>query len=1176
MTTVRLPLVLGILLSCAGPAAAGDPWRASWIWDAPRANIDDQPTEPRYFRKTLDLESGANQAHTLVLVDNTFELFVNGREVGRGRDAWPPAEFDISEHLHAGRNVIAICATNEGGPAGLFFESNLTTQTGRLVNIVTDDSWRVAATRQEGWTELTFDDADWSRAVVLGRMGTAPWGRHGKPGRSTHAVADEGPLPASESVRLFTLPPGFEVQIVAEEPDVINPVVMALDEEGRLFVAEAHTYRWGEEKSPVTPPSNPVALLELDGQGRARRTAVVADGFTDPIMGIVVRDGNIWLSALNRVYVAELQPDGTAGPLRTILRDTADPWNPFGMFQLEFGPDGWMYLIVGDHQAEMIGSDGTTIRTRGSTGSFFRFRPDGTGLELLSQGMRAPFSFDFDPWGRIWILSNGEGNPNRLLKMIPTVDYHFQTRHGTWAWLAGEHAWSPPVTEMERGANTQVLCYLDGAYPERYWGRLFVSNWGAHGFAGVNRKVDIYTPDERGNIRSVEVFLDTADPMFRPTQLLPTPEGDLYMLDWYGRDDENNLFGRIYRIVYTGTESPRAIAARSINADPTLTPEQRGALRDIQGTDRRSRDRAMDTLARDGGVHVVDAIGRLLNGHDDPFVATRLLWVLRRIGTARATDVLTGALRSPEPASRAMAVRLLRELDPPDLAERIAPLKEEEDDPETCVELALCEADPARRTAALHRALDRGAKRDRRLRYQCAVELSRVAPVEGLIALVAGEDPEVRAAGWIALDVGLHEQVNPAMREALAALLVDTPAGREDELLEVCAQWADVATIPALQAFVKQGSRSPSRLAAALAILSRFGDEGMAGLPPDVASRFFAGIAGGTVVLNHERDRISSLALLEMHRVGEAGGSFLAACMRDASVNVRRRAIAVMRVVGWRYPDLFDELWAVSGRTNRPLEERIEAIAALGRQPDPPADRWRGLLDADEPAIVRMALRMIKGFAGNDAMHDMMREAAPALIARDGALRDEVAAVLDLYGEEAAIDGLTADIPLVSTNLARTQRLMLERMPTASPLLGRETFASLGCTSCHDVSGTRALFGPSLRGIGEAATPAYIAESILAPAAVIKDGFEAEEVMLRGGERIVGRVEQQGDDLIIHRGVDDAVVVPADRVDHRRKLDSSLMPDLMLDGVSLDELADLLAYLVSQGGDPSATVPVSD
>ena len=145
----------------------------------------------------------------------------------------------------------------------------------------------------------------------------------------------------------------------------------------------------------------------------------------------------------------------------------------------------------------------------------------------------------------------------------------------------------------------------------------------------------------------------------------------------------------------------------------------------------------------------------------------------------------------------------------------------------------------------------------------------------------------------------------------------------------------------------------------------------------------------------------------------------------------------------------------------------------------------------------------------------------------------------------------------------------MARLPSADARLGADVYQRMGCVACHDVAGERKLFGPALKDIGKAATAQYIAESILLPGRVIKDGFESEHVRLRDGGTVTGLVERHDDMMHILQGTL-KIEVPASDVVERIKSDMSPMPEFMLMGTSLDELADLLAYLVSQGGDPKA------
>lgn len=60
----------------------------------------------------------------------------------------------------------------------------------------------------------------------------------------------------------FTLPAGFSLRLVVAEPNIANPMTMAVDEAGSLYVTDSHTYRYGPEGSPFTPATNPIKRIE--------------------------------------------------------------------------------------------------------------------------------------------------------------------------------------------------------------------------------------------------------------------------------------------------------------------------------------------------------------------------------------------------------------------------------------------------------------------------------------------------------------------------------------------------------------------------------------------------------------------------------------------------------------------------------------------------------------------------------------------------------------------------------------------------------------------------------------------------------------------------------------------------------------------------------------------------
>ncbi len=693
-------LPLGLLsLSPAQPPTPG--WgSARWVWDEADANSVDQSNEPRYLRRTFELGARAVQAELWITVDNHYVVYVNGHKVGSDGEWSSVEKYDVTKHLVPGKNVLAILAKNQGGPAGAIARLHVKTADQKELLIGTDDKTRITQMADPDWLKITFDDSTWPTAVVLGDAAIGPWnlvsGGSGKtPGQKSFnfAVADprvKDRQKAADQVKHFIVPEGFEVELVATDPLIINPVTMAVDEKGRIYVSESHTYRYGPPGSPIKPYANPLVRLDPLPGGKGYKRTVIADGFADPVMGIAVKHNKLWLTANNYLYTYDLPDGGKAVNKKTIVIDKNKAWNPFGMFVLEWGPDGLLYLSVGNHNVQLQGPDGK-LTSRGSSGVVVRMNPDGTKMERLVQGLRVPYSFEYDPFGQLWLLSNGEGNPDRFVRVLDGVDYHCYSRGVDNNWLAGNHPLAPPCFDIHRGAHTQLLRYYGAAFPIDYQGSLLACNWGSHGFPGVNRGIIRYVPDGRNNIVKKEPFVLCSDPYFRPSHIHLDPDGNLLIADWYGRDDESDLTGRIWRVKYRGKE-PGPSAAPGNNSIVAL-----GSPHHLV------RARAVEALVKQGAP----AIGKLAAAaktSKEPLGAANALWCLLQIGTPEAKAQIAAGASNPDWRVRRLAVNLLRRYQIP-AADAVARQLSKDADPAVRVEAALAQPQSNDVRAALMDAL---------------------------------------------------------------------------------------------------------------------------------------------------------------------------------------------------------------------------------------------------------------------------------------------------------------------------------------------------------------------------------------------------------------------------------------------------------------------------------------
>ncbi len=596
---VLVLLTAGWLCAASGARAAG-PWGAAqWVWDTP-AGANGSNDEPRYLRYSFELPAAPAKAEIVVSVDNVYEVRVNGQKIGGNGEWSDPKHWDVAKQLRPGKNVVALVARNQGGAAGAIVWGQITLADKKTVELASGPKWRLSLRPIDGWDQADFDDSAWAAAAVLGPSNMGPWNLGG--GGGAQGPKDGGTPPskdfqdADKELADFIVAPDFKVELVAAEPLVVNPVSLALDEKGRIYYGESHTYRWGPQGSPYPKPTNPVVMLKPLADGKGFERVVVAEGFDDPVMGILVQGGKLWCASTQFLYLFDIDDEGHTSNRQTMLVDKDKPWNPFGMFVLEAGPDGQFYLSIGNHNMD-IGGPNNRVTSRGGAGIVVRMKPDGRDLERLVQGLRVPYSFEYDPFGQLWVLSNGEGNPNRFVRVIEGVDYHCYSRpsaDGTW--LAGNHPLAPPCFELPGGANTQLLHYYGAAFPNSWQGSQFLVNWGRHGFPSANHTIYRYVPDTRGNIVDMQSWLTSSDPHFRPTAILLAPDGNMLVADWYGRDDENDKTGRIWKVSYTGSEptGKRSGLSAAAWSDPAQVA---GAL---GSADHLERERAMQTLAARG------------------------------------------------------------------------------------------------------------------------------------------------------------------------------------------------------------------------------------------------------------------------------------------------------------------------------------------------------------------------------------------------------------------------------------------------------------------------------------------------------------------------------------------------------------------------------------------------
>jgi alpha-L-rhamnosidase len=154
-------------------------WTGKWVWFPEGTPEKEAPAGDRFFRRILDLPASEPVAQTVcrIAADDTFVLWVNGQEAGKGGGK-VTSTIDITPLLRPGRNVLAIKATNtEEAPksAGLVAVFTVGDATKPDLVISTDADWRASQQEMSGWKEKDFDDSSWQPALVISPFYNAPW-----------------------------------------------------------------------------------------------------------------------------------------------------------------------------------------------------------------------------------------------------------------------------------------------------------------------------------------------------------------------------------------------------------------------------------------------------------------------------------------------------------------------------------------------------------------------------------------------------------------------------------------------------------------------------------------------------------------------------------------------------------------------------------------------------------------------------------------------------------------------------------------------------------------------------------------------------------------------------------------------------------------------------------------
>jgi putative membrane-bound dehydrogenase-like protein len=968
-------------------------------------------------------------------------------------------------------------------------------------------------------------------------------------------------LSPKDSLAAIHMSEDFRVELFASEPEVMSPVELVFDENGKIYVAEMLDYP--EDPGPGKPARSRIRMLQdTDGDGRIDKSTIFADNVL-AVSGIMPWNGGLIVtSAPDILFIKDTNGDGKADVRKklytgfTMVHQEARITNP------RLAPDNWVYCSNSGSNGRITSPEHPELGAVLIRGADFRFDPISGRAEAASGP--AQFGSTFDDFGNRYISQNTTHirhvvAPMQYLARAPLLEVRAVAQdisdHGRPSApmfpLTGPQEWRKERTQLRQqrynenkmNVTEQVggwftaasggTLYSGDAFPKEYAGNVFTGDVSAN---LVHR--DILRPDGATFLahraKDKVEFLASTDVWFRPCNFANAPDGNLYVTDIYRQVIEQpesipeelrkkidffngDRLGRIYRIA-------------------SNHPQRRGDLKPNLGA--ASSAELVKQLANPNGWH--------------RFTAHRLL--LERQDRSAIPSLQTMAASGTSPEARVHALWLLQALS------ALAPGD---------VERSLKDADGRIRQNALR--LSKGF-------------LAESKPLAGA-ALAMTRDPDPHVQFQAALTIG--DLKDSRALDALAQLAHE----RSSDVwfrLAILSSVADSAS-PFFHGLLAQGGKGESWVDPQLVVeLSA-----LIGSRADKSelSQWFSAVPK----LSHPEKALDGLTrglkLVNARNVQAPGAEqALTRLLASPSESVQRAA--------WEASRYF-ELAAFLGHASRealnaglPATKRVLAIRALrgGRYatvapvlqqiieghagPELEAAAVDSLAAFDEPAAGKTILDHWRGYSPEGR-----KRAVSAMIAQTNRVPQLLKAIEDRQVETSAVDASARshlyDNP--DPDMAKKARALLESTSSdrakvvaayhdalnmqGDVVRGKKAFEE-HCARCHMPRRQGGRVGPDLSGINNK-TKEELLTSILNPSFAIEPRFVNYIVTTKDGRMYDGVIANETPGAIRLRGgsEDGDETVLRKNIAEIRASSVSLMPEDLEKSLSRQDLADVIAYL---------------
>ena len=968
---------------------------------------------------------------------------------------------------------------------------------------------------------------------------------------NTESTTDADPPSAEESAKSFSLPEGIKVKVWASEPMVQNPIAMAWDSQGRMWVAENYTYGSRKVRFDLSLRDRVIVLSDTDGDGHADTRKV----FTDEVQmltSVEVGQGGVWLMCPPKLLFipdrdGDMVPDGEPEVMLDGFDVARGNYHNFAN-GLRWGPDGWLYGRCGHSCPGRIGVPGMPNELRYPIdGGIWRYHPQRKVVEVLAHGTVNPWGHDWNEHGELFFINTVIGH---MWHMIPGAHYresgtgasqnpliyermpqhadhfHYDTnlawhksRYGAADDFGGGHA------------HVGMAIYQADHFPVEWRNRLLT--WNQHG-RRLNRERLKREGSGYVGKHEMDVF-ENPNEWFRGMEVSVGADGAIYGLDWsdtgecHDHTGVHRTSGRIYKFFHQKNPvADLSIMENGFDDSEAIIRHPntwyfRQFLKNLSVSNLTEREKY--SMIR---ICELNFVGR----HPTP-IRLRAMWGLHAFNKT----VSESWLSDPNEHIRAWVIRLMMDDQPidtlfgprenalpatnPELVQKL--VQQAQADSSGLVRLTLASALqrlPVEHRGELAKSLtfrseDKNDQNIPLVVWAGITPLVELDPEKLLEVARSTEWSNLRT--WIARAITERSKENPIAFDALMKLLID------------------------------QHNQADSLLAGIeRAVLGIKGFE-----KPAKWNEVFSKLRGNPNALKLSVLFGDEQAIGQMENLVEDS---------TAAIEVRKQTIKIL--IDSNSPNLK----SICEKLLKSTEMKIWGVRGLSKFEDNQTGEI--LVSTLQDFDVEERQEMVEILCGRTNWADaLLASVENGKVSKSWISPYHALQIKSLKNEnlDKRLDQCWGVIRTSPEYLSkRKEELRVELNPSSLSKADLKRGSSVydqQCSGCHQLYGRGGQLGPDLTGSGRSNLD-YLLENIVDPNSAVSTDYRMNILSLKYGRVLSGMIAGQDRNSLTLRMPGSETVVSKEDIKKRETLENSIMPAGLLDNLNQEERRDLIAYLM--------------